>query len=128
MIPPIGHGGKSLALEPSIFQTIRHGSLSRSSGMTNVKVFAIRMTLTWSGNSIAAPVVERSRTVHGYLSPPYLAIAGNVYRHCLHLQNLLGCSMGDRGLSTIDNFSGIDARITHKIERIASIGHDVLLG
>ena len=35
----------------------------------------IGMTVTGSGNSIAAPMVERSRTVHGYLSPPYSAMA-----------------------------------------------------
>src|SRR5215475_2342905 len=43
--------------------------------MIKLKLFAIGMTLTGSGNSMAAPVEERSRIVHGYLSPPYSATA-----------------------------------------------------
>jgi len=51
----------------------------------------IGMTVTGSGNSIAAPMVERSRTVHGYLSPPYSAMArlSTLYRGAILVSTML---------------------------------------
>lgn len=51
----------------SLRHTTRHGSRKRSSGMINVNSSGMRRR---SENSSAAPVLDMSRTMHGYLSPP----------------------------------------------------------
>src|SRR3954452_10942290 len=52
-------------------------SFNPSSGRINVNSLGIRIR---SGKSSAAPVADRSRTVHGYLSPPYSILAAFITR------------------------------------------------
>ena len=67
MLPICSNQSNRTPTRYSLRHTTRHGSRNRSSGMINVNSLGMRRR---SENSSAAPVLDMSRTMHRYLSPP----------------------------------------------------------